>query len=84
MAALARDGDSRAVGITQVSEILYTAGVQLLGVLPQPYALATLYSGAVVLGAPRAEAARSLVSLLCAPPHAALRQHSGFAARAGA
>lgn len=84
MAALARDGAPSAVGITQVSEILYTAGLQLLGVLPPPYALATLYSGAVVLGAPQTEIARSLVSLLCAPAHAALRQRSGFAAHEGA
>ena len=84
MAALAREGDARAVGITQVSEILHTAGLQLLGPLPPPHALATLYSGAVVRGAAQAEAARSLLSLLCAPAHSALRQRSGLAARAGA
>jgi molybdate transport system substrate-binding protein len=78
MAALAREGAAAAVGITQVSEILYTPGLRLLGTLPGPYALATLYSAAIVKGAPQAEAARGLLALLAAPERAQLRQRSGF------
>ncbi|HEY2978877.1 MAG TPA: substrate-binding domain-containing protein, partial [Burkholderiaceae bacterium] len=36
MAAMAREADTAAVGITQVSEILYTPGLHLLGSLPAP------------------------------------------------
>lgn len=78
MAALAREADAAAVGITQVSEILYTPGLHLLGALPPPFALATLYSAAVVQGAAHDEAATRLLALLCAPAQAALRQRSGF------
>jgi len=78
MAALARDGDPDSVGITQVSEILYTPGLQSLGALPPPFALATLYSAAVVHGTVQAEAAANLLALLCAPAQAAWRQRSGF------
>ena len=80
MAALAQQADPAAVGITQVSEILYTPGLQLLGVLPPPHALATLYSAAVARGAPQAATAAQLLSLLCAPQQAALRRRSGFEA----
>ena len=78
MAAMAREADAAAVGITQVSEILYTPGLRLLGTLPVPYALATLYSAAIVNGAPQAEAARGLLALLAAPEQTQLRQRSGF------
>jgi len=80
MAALAQQADASAVGITQVSEILYTPGLQLLGALPAPHALATLYSAAVVHGAPQAGAAEHLLALLCAPEQAALRRRCGFEA----
>lgn len=78
MAALARAADAAAVGITQVSEILYTPGLQLLGALPPPFALGTLYSAAAVRGAAQAEVATRLLALLCAPAQTALRQRSGF------
>jgi molybdate transport system substrate-binding protein len=78
MAAMARAADTSSVGITQVSEILYTPGLQLLGALPPPFALATLYSAAVARPASLPAAAASLLALLCAPAQAALRRQSGF------
>lgn len=78
MAAMARAGDPSAVGITQVSEILYTPGLQLLGALPAPFALATLYSAAVAQRAPQPAAAAGLLALLAAPAQASLRRRSGF------
>jgi len=78
MAAMARAADSSVVGITQVSEILYTPGLQLLGALPPPFALATLYSAAVAQSASLPVAAASLLALLSAPAQAALRRQSGF------
>jgi molybdate transport system substrate-binding protein len=80
MAALAREGDPAAVGITQVSEILYTPGLRPLGLLPPPYGLATLYSAGVVQAALQTPAAGALLALLSAPEHAALRQQGGFEA----
>jgi molybdate transport system substrate-binding protein len=80
MAAMAEQADPKAVGITQVSEILYTPGVQLLGILPAPHGLATLYSAAVVRGAAAAEAAAQLLQRLGAPGRARWRQQAGFEA----
>jgi molybdate transport system substrate-binding protein len=81
MAAMAREGGVASVGITQVSEILYTPGVQLLAALPPPFALATLYSAATLQGAAQRDAAARLLTLLGAPTQAALRQRSGFEPR---
>jgi molybdate transport system substrate-binding protein len=81
MAAMAREGGVASVGITQVSEILYTPGVQLLAALPPPFALATLYSAATLQGAAQRDAAARLLTLLGAPTQAALRQRSGFERR---
>jgi molybdate transport system substrate-binding protein len=78
MAALAQQADPQSVGITQVSEILHTPGVQLLGALPAPHGLATLYSAAVVRGAANAGAAAELLDRLCAPSGARGRQQRGF------
>jgi molybdate transport system substrate-binding protein len=80
MAAMAERADPRAVGITQVSEILYTPGVQLLGVLPAPHGLATLYSGAVARSATQIDAAAQLLQRLGAPQRARWRQQAGFEA----
>jgi molybdate transport system substrate-binding protein len=79
MAALA-EADAHAVGITQVSEILYTPGVQLLGALPAPHGLATRYSAAAMRGA--AGGAMQLLERLSAPSAARWRQQRGFEASA--
>jgi molybdate transport system substrate-binding protein len=78
MAAMALAADPASVGITQVSEILYTPGLRLLGVLPPPFGLATLYSAAVVRGAAQAAAAANLLSLLTAPAKSQWRAQGGF------
>lgn len=78
MAALAQSGDASAVGCTQVTEILYTAGVQLAGLLPPPFELATVYTAAVCTGAESPGAARALIEVLCAPANAGLRKQGGF------
>ena len=82
MAALAQQAGPQAVGITQVSEIRYTPGVQLLGVLPAPHGLATLYSGAVACGAVQADAAAQLLQRLVTPARAPWRAQAGFEAAA--
>jgi molybdate transport system substrate-binding protein len=78
MGALAQQGHPQAVGITQVSEIRYTPGVKLLGVLPAPHGLATLYSGAVVRDAAQADGAAQLLQRLVAPERARWREQAGF------
>ena len=83
MAALAASSAERehAIGCTQVTEILYTPGVELVGVLPQPFELTTVYSAAVSADSRDPERARRFVALLTGPHSEALRIESGFAQR---
>jgi len=78
MAADARDAPAGAVGCTQVTEILYTPGVTLVGPLPPPFALATLYSAAVASRAQDPDRARTFVAMLTGPSALALRSAGGF------
>ena len=67
-----------AVGCTQVSEILYTDGVVLVGVLPSRFELATVYAAAVSAGAADADLAARFVVLLAGNGAQALRAAGGF------
>lgn len=67
---------ARPIGCTQVTEIRYTPGVELVAVLPSRFELATLYTAAVTTRAANATLARRLVALL-ASAHA-LRVAGGF------
>ncbi len=78
MRALADDALPGAIGSTQVTEILYTSGVDLIGLLPAPYELSTVYTAAVCTQARQPEAAQALIDLLTAPDQAALRRQGGF------
>jgi molybdate transport system substrate-binding protein len=71
----------RLVGCTQVTEILYTPGVQLAGVLPSAFELATVYTAAVCSSAANPAAAQALVDLLSADSSAPQRLAGGFEER---
>ena len=60
MRELAATDAPRLIGCTQVSEILYSEGVQLVGLLPQEFELATVYSAAVAANAAQPELAAPL------------------------
>jgi molybdate transport system substrate-binding protein len=78
MAALAAAADRSAIGCTQATEIRYTPGLALVGPLPEPCALATVYSVAVATATRNEAAARALVALLAGPASAPLRSAGGF------
>lgn len=73
----AASGDSL-VGCTQVTEILYTQGVQLAGSLPAKFELATMYTAAVCSRAAQPEVAAALVQLLAGDESRAVRAAGGF------
>jgi len=79
MRELAASGPPGAIGCTQVSEILITAGVHLVGALPPRFELATLYTAAVAANARQAAAAARFIALLSAPAQIAVRQRCGLA-----
>ncbi|VWX55521.1 Molybdate transport system substrate-binding protein [Burkholderiales bacterium 8X] len=74
----AQTGAERAIGCTQVTEIRYTPGVQLVGVLPTEFELATVYAGAVSATAAQPELARLFMELVTGPQTRALREQGGF------
>lgn len=69
------------IGCTQVTEILYTPGVQLVGVLPREFELATVYTAAACQRAANPAAARALVEMLAADANRAQRLAGGFEER---
>ena len=78
MRALADAGDAKAIGCTQVTEILYTPGVVLAGVLPREFELATVYSVAVCTHAASRERGLRLVESIAGDAARALREQGGF------
>ncbi len=66
------------MGCTQVTEILYTPGVQLVSVLPREFELTTVYTAAVATKAEQPQAARMMIEMLASPAAAELRRSGGF------
>jgi molybdate transport system substrate-binding protein len=64
MAELARAPRELALGCTQATEIRYTRGIELVGALPAPFALATVYSAAIATGTLNEALARRFIELL--------------------
>ncbi|MDP1902332.1 MAG: substrate-binding domain-containing protein [Rubrivivax sp.] len=80
MRELAASPGSQAIGCTQVTEIKYTQGVDLVGVLPPRFELATVYSAAVATAALQPELAARFIALLCGRETQDLRAAGGFEA----
>lgn len=81
MATMASDSQTATgplIGCTQITEILNTPGVQLVGLLPKQFELATPYWAAVTRSSQQPEAAAVMVELLSAPAQAELRKACGF------
>jgi len=75
--------DDGAIGCTQATEIRYTPGLALVGPLPPPFALATVYGAAVAAAAPDGDGARRFIDLLAGASSASLRRAGGFDELAG-
>ena len=78
MRELAQAQGARLIGCTQVTEIKSTPGVQLVGVLPREFELATVYTAGVCAAAASAEAARRFIALLAGEGSRELRVKAGF------
>lgn len=78
MAALATSPLARPIGCTQVTEILNTPGVQLVGLLPKAFELATVYTAAVTTRARHPHLASRLIELMLAPEAKGHRDRLGF------
>jgi molybdate transport system substrate-binding protein len=78
MRAMAQDSGKGAIGCTQVTEILFAPGVELAGLLPNEFELATVYTAAVATKAQDPQAARAFIAMLAGGDAAALRTSGGF------
>jgi molybdate transport system substrate-binding protein len=78
MRELAASSSAHPIGCTQVTEINDTPGVQLVGVLPQAFELATVYTAALSTGAADADLAACFVALISGGDSAGLRRDGGF------
>jgi molybdate transport system substrate-binding protein len=78
MREMAQCNEAGLLGCTQVTEILYTPGVQLAGLLPREFELATVYTAAVCTCAQEPLAAAEFVRMLAGEEAAALRAAGGF------
>jgi molybdate transport system substrate-binding protein len=80
MGEMAKCAETGLIGCTQVTEILYTAGVSLVAALPSAFELATIYTAALSTRADSPQAASALIELLASAQAASLRQAGGFEA----
>lgn len=78
MRHLAQATEPGLIGCTQVTEILYTDNVMLVGPLPKVFELATVYSAAVCSRAGQPEIARRLVQLITSEQSQSARAEGGF------
>jgi molybdate transport system substrate-binding protein len=78
MAALAAQQGGRPIGCTQITEILNTKGVALVGNLPAEFALATVYTLGICANAQSPELARRFAAMLTDADSRELRRKLGF------
>jgi molybdate transport system substrate-binding protein len=78
MKALSESDDPKAIGCTQKTEILMTPGLRYLADLPEPFALQTLYTGAITSQTDSAVLAARLLDWMAGEDYLAQRESSGF------
>jgi molybdate transport system substrate-binding protein len=78
MRAMADSSEAQPIGCTQVTEIRYTPGVELVALLPAEFELATPYTAAVTSHSAQATLAAQFITLLTSDEAAPLRSAGGF------
>jgi molybdate transport system substrate-binding protein len=78
MNAMAACDDPHVIGCTQVTEILITAGVDLVDNLPLEFELATMYTAGVRSSSSCQLEAQAMIDILTSPEQASLRAKGGF------
>ena len=78
MAHMAQNTEDDVIGCTQVTDILYTKGVTLVGLLPKEFELSTIYAAAISRNSPHPELARKFIEELTGNQAQQLRVEGGF------
>ncbi|HSX93682.1 MAG TPA: substrate-binding domain-containing protein [Hydrogenophaga sp.] len=67
-----------ALGFQQLSELLHVQGITVVGGLPEPIQIVTVFSAGIPVNAPRAEAVRALLAFMTSPEAAEAKQRQGM------
>jgi molybdate transport system substrate-binding protein len=78
MREMAASTEANPIGCTQVTEIRYTPGVELVALLPPQFELATPYMAACTSSSPQAALAQQFIALLTGAAAQPLRAAGGF------
>jgi molybdate transport system substrate-binding protein len=78
MGEMAKSTESGLIGCTQVTEINYTEGVDLVAVLPAEFELSTDYTLGICTHTQNLQQAQLLADLLSGPASEAVRRQGGF------
>jgi molybdate transport system substrate-binding protein len=78
MRMMETSNDSDSIGCTQVTEIIYTPSVRLVGLLPKEFELSTVYSIAVPKRSTAPEAAKAAIAKLRSDANQRVRAAAGF------
>jgi molybdate transport system substrate-binding protein len=78
MQAMVNSSSANPIACTQVTEILYTPGIDLVDVLPKEFELATNYTLGICTQARHPESARLFAQFLTGSASQALRKQGGF------
>ena len=78
MKAMAEAEANGQIGCTQITEIVYTPGVDLVAPLPKEFELATTYTAAVCAASTQPESAAALIELMASADTGKLRLTCGF------
>jgi molybdate transport system substrate-binding protein len=78
MGEMAQSQESGLIGCTQVTEINYTEGVDLVDVLPAEFELSTDYTLGICTQTKNLQQAQLLADLLSGAASEVVRRHGGF------
>jgi len=78
MKTMAQCPESDLIGCTQVTEINYTADIELVANLPKAFELATDYTLGVCANSSKLDLAKKLANWLCGPESIDIRRQGGF------
>ncbi|MGX5650288.1 substrate-binding domain-containing protein [Hydrogenophaga borbori] len=67
-----------ALGFQQLSELLHVPGIAIVGGLPEPIQIVTVFSAGIPVNAPRAEAVRALLAFMTSPDAAEAKRRQGM------
>ena len=69
-----------ALGFQQLSELLHVPGIAIVGPLPEPIQIVTVFSAGIPVHAPRADAVRALLAFMCSREAEQAKQRQGMQA----